>query len=95
MSEEDYRRLTYDLTIAVARQFLPGNPRMIFEYISGEGTDANSRQTWARVQAETEAAVCASLRRRRGVELHRVVHWYDPCTIHMVDSVKRPERIGV
>ena len=57
MSEEDYRRLTYDLTVAVARQLLPGNPRMIFEYISGEGTDSNSRQKWARVKAETEAAV--------------------------------------
>ncbi len=49
MSPEAYRRLTYDLTLAVARQLLPGNPRMVFEYISGEGTDANSRQKWARV----------------------------------------------
>src|SRR6266446_4988774 len=48
MSPEAYRRLTYDLTLAVARQLLPGNPRMVFEYISGEGTDANSRQKWAR-----------------------------------------------
>jgi hypothetical protein len=38
MSPEDYRRLTYDLTLAVARQLLPENPRMVFEYISGEGT---------------------------------------------------------
>ena len=30
---------------------------MVFEYISGEGTDANSRQTWARVKAETEVAL--------------------------------------
>jgi uncharacterized protein YbjT (DUF2867 family) len=57
MGAEDYRRLTYDLTIAVARQLLPGNPRMVFEYISGEGTEANSRQAWARVKAETEAAL--------------------------------------
>ena len=57
MSREAYRRLTYDLTLAVARQLLPGNPRMVFEYISGEGTDANSRQRWARVKAETEAAL--------------------------------------
>ena len=57
MSPEDYRRLTYDLTLAVARQLLPGNPRMVFEYISGEGTDANSRQNWARVKAETETAL--------------------------------------
>lgn len=57
MSPEDYRRLTYDLTVAVASQLLPGNPRMVFEYISGEGTDANSRQRWAQVKAETEAAL--------------------------------------
>ena len=57
MSPDAYRRLTYDLTLAVARQLLPGNPRMVFEYISGEGTDANSRQKWARVKAETEAAI--------------------------------------
>jgi hypothetical protein len=47
MSPEGYRRLTYDLTISVAQQLLPGNPRMVFEYISGEGTDAKSRQRWA------------------------------------------------
>src|ERR1700756_623496 len=57
MSPEDYRRLTYDLTVAAGRQLLPGNPRMVFEYISGEGTDANSRQKWSRVKAETETAL--------------------------------------
>src|SRR5215468_6527675 len=57
MSPEDYRRLTYDLTVAVAKQLLPGNPRMVFEYISGEGTDAKSRQRWAQVKAATEAAL--------------------------------------
>ena len=57
MSPEDYRRLTYDLTVAVARQLLPGNPQMVFEYISGEGTDAKSRQRWAQIKAETEAAL--------------------------------------
>lgn len=57
MSPEDYRRLTYDLTVAVARQLLPGNPRMVFEYISAEGTDAKSQQRWAQVKAETETAV--------------------------------------
>lgn len=57
MSAEDYRRITYDLTVTVARQLLPGNPRMVFEYISGEGTDTNSRQYWARVKAETETAL--------------------------------------
>ena len=57
MSPEDYRRLTCDLTVDVARHLLPGNPQMVFEYISGDGTDANSRQRWARVKAETETAL--------------------------------------
>ena len=57
MSPEGYRRLTYDLTVAVAKQLLPGNPRMVFEYISGEGTDAKSRQRWAQVKAATETAL--------------------------------------
>ena len=57
ISAENYRRLTYDLTLAVARQLLLRNPRMVFEYISGEGTDLNSLQRWARVKAETEAAL--------------------------------------
>jgi uncharacterized protein YbjT (DUF2867 family) len=57
MSAEAYRQLTYDLTLAVARQLLPANPRMVFEYISGEGTDANARQRWAQVKAETESAL--------------------------------------
>ncbi len=57
MTPDAYRGVTYDLTLAVARQLLPGNPRMVFEYISGEGTDANSLQAWARVKAETEAAL--------------------------------------
>jgi hypothetical protein len=30
---------------------------MVFEYISGEGTDAKSRQRWAQVKAETETAM--------------------------------------
>jgi len=38
MTADAYRRLTYNLTLAVARQLLAGNPGMAFEYISGEGT---------------------------------------------------------
>ena len=57
MTPDAYRHLTFDLTLAVARQLLPVNPRMVFEYISGEGTDANSRQRWSRVKAETELAL--------------------------------------
>lgn len=59
MGAAEYRRLTFGLTQAVARQLLPRNPRMVFEYISGEGTDPNSRQMWAPVKAQTEAALLA------------------------------------
>ena len=55
MRPEDYRHLTYDLTLAVARQLLPGNPQMVFEYISGEGTDAKSRQKWSQEKDKTES----------------------------------------
>ena len=57
MSAEAYRTLTYNLTVAVARHLMHGNSGMVFEYISGEGADANSRQKWAQVKAETETAL--------------------------------------
>lgn len=57
MKEAEYRRITCDLTLAVARQLLPGNPRMIFEFISGARADLNGPQMWLRVKAETENAL--------------------------------------
>src|SRR5260370_12014055 len=44
MSAQDYRRLTYDLMVSVARQLMPGNPRMASEYISAKRTHPNPRQ---------------------------------------------------
>ena len=59
MSESDYRRLTYDLTLAVARQLVRQNPAMSFVYVSGAGTDRteHGRVMWARVKGETENAL--------------------------------------
>jgi len=59
MRESDYRRLTYDLTLAVARQLVRLNPAMIFVYVSGAGTDSteHGRVMWARVKGETENAL--------------------------------------
>ncbi|HIG74614.1 MAG TPA: epimerase [Bacteroidetes bacterium] len=59
MSEADYRRVTYDLTLAVARQLAGRNPDMTFVYVSGQGTDAGGRAMWARVKGETEKALLA------------------------------------
>ncbi|WP_242342690.1 NAD-dependent epimerase/dehydratase family protein [Anaeromyxobacter terrae] len=59
MSERDYRRVTYELTLAVARTLVACNPRMTFVYVSGAGTDSTgrARSMWARVKGETENAL--------------------------------------
>ena len=59
MKEADYRRITYELTLTVARTLVKSNPAMTFVYVSGEGTDgtANGRSMWARVKGETENAL--------------------------------------
>ncbi len=62
MKEAEYRRVTYDLTIAAAHAVLWENAtaaggRMTFIYVSGAGTDANGRAMWARVKGATENAL--------------------------------------
>ena len=59
MSEEDYRRLTHDLTLSVAGVLVRGNPGMTFVYVSGAGTDSSERgrSPWARVKGATENAL--------------------------------------
>jgi uncharacterized protein YbjT (DUF2867 family) len=61
MREADYRRVTFDLTLSVARPLAEANPQMTFVYVSGAGTssDGQSRMMWARVKGETENAVLA------------------------------------
>jgi uncharacterized protein YbjT (DUF2867 family) len=59
MSEGDYRRFTYDLTLAVADVLARANPGMTFVYVSGAGTDSSERggSMWARVKGATENAL--------------------------------------
>jgi uncharacterized protein YbjT (DUF2867 family) len=59
MSEEAYRRVTYDVPMAAAHVLAKSNPSMTFIYVSGAGTDANGRAMWARVKAEAEQALLA------------------------------------
>lgn len=56
MSEQDYRRVTYELTTSVAKILVCLNPGMAFTYVSGAGTDSTerSRMMWARVKGKTE-----------------------------------------
>ena len=55
-SEQDYSRVTYDLTVAAARTLAKLNPKMTFIYVSGTGTDSTERgrMMWARVKGKTE-----------------------------------------
>jgi len=59
LSEEQYRRLTYDLTLGAARTLAALNPGMTFIYVSGTGTDSTERGRvmWARVKGATENAL--------------------------------------
>ena len=56
MREEEYSRLTFDLTLHAARALVERNPSMIFCYVSGAGTDSTERGRvmWARVKGRTE-----------------------------------------
>lgn len=56
MNEADYTRITYDYTLAAARTLARLNPRMVFVYVSGAGTDSSElgRVMWARVKGRTE-----------------------------------------
>ncbi len=59
MSEQEYTRLTYDITMAAAQTLATLNPDMTFLYISGMGTDSTERgrSMWARVKGKTENAL--------------------------------------
>lgn len=61
MSEDKYTHLTYDLTLAAARTMAAANPRIVFCYVSGVGTDSTERgrTMWARVKGKTENAILA------------------------------------
>ncbi len=61
MNEADYRRVTYDLTLSVAKTLARLDPKMTFIYVSGAGTDSTEkgRSMWARVKGATENALFA------------------------------------
>jgi hypothetical protein len=56
MTEESYRRVTFDFTVSAAEILSRLNPEMVFCYVSGAGTDstAKGRSMWARVKGMTE-----------------------------------------
>jgi len=56
MNEQEYTRITYDLTMHAASVLSRINPGMTFCYVSGTGTDSTEqgRLMWARVKGKTE-----------------------------------------
>lgn len=56
MKEQDYRRVTYDLTMNFAETLARLNNALTFCYISGAGTDSSEKGKlmWARVKGKTE-----------------------------------------
>jgi uncharacterized protein YbjT (DUF2867 family) len=62
MSEPDYRRVTYDITMAAATAVAAQNAKATFVYVSGVGADSSEqgRTMWARVRGATENALLAT-----------------------------------
>lgn len=56
LNEAQYRKITYDFTMALAKILWDNNPNMTFNYVSGEGTDSSEkgRMMWARVKGKVE-----------------------------------------
>jgi uncharacterized protein YbjT (DUF2867 family) len=59
LSEAAYSKITLDLTLELAQTYLAANPGGGFCYVSGQGTDSDGRQMWARVKGKTEKSLLA------------------------------------
>ncbi|MEZ4900947.1 MAG: epimerase [Spirosomataceae bacterium] len=59
MSEADYTAITYGTVAAFIEVLYALNPAMVFNYVSGQGTDSSEkgRSMWARVKGKTENLV--------------------------------------
>ena len=59
LSEKQYKEITYDLTISIARELQNLNPGITICYISGAGTDSSEKgkTMWARIKGRTENAL--------------------------------------
>ncbi len=55
-NEEEYKKITYDLTLNFAKTLLKQNDELSFCYVSGVGTNSseNGKSMWARVKGKTE-----------------------------------------
>jgi uncharacterized protein YbjT (DUF2867 family) len=65
MSQQEYKHITYDLTMNVAQLLAKCNPDMTFCYVTGAGSDSSEqgRIAWARVKGATENALMRLFKR--------------------------------
>lgn len=56
LNEEQYTKLTYGITKEFTDTLYELNPNMLFNYVSGTGTDSSEkgRSMWARIKGKTE-----------------------------------------
>jgi uncharacterized protein YbjT (DUF2867 family) len=59
LSEDAYRRVTYDLTVAAGQALAKRSPQITFVFVSGTGADSSEqgRVMWARIKGKAENAV--------------------------------------
>ncbi len=58
-TEAEYRALMQDLPLSIAEKLKADNPNLTFVFVSGAGSNADSRAMWAKVLGETENALQA------------------------------------
>ncbi|HEY3990992.1 MAG TPA: epimerase [Acidobacteriaceae bacterium] len=87
VSEAEYRRLTYDLTLAIAQELAVRNSSLCFFYVSGAGTDSTerSRTMWARVKGATENALLRMP--------FRCAYMFRPGLIQPLDGIRSKTRV--
>ncbi len=81
MSEAEYRKVTLDLTLSVAKVL--SSPTLRFLYVSGAGT--KGRAMWARVKGETEDALLAMP--------FRSAHMFRPAVIRPLHGIRSKTRL--
>ena len=67
ISKEEYKLITYDLTLNIAQLLAKYDSEMTFCYVTGAGTDSSERGriNWARVKGATENALIRLFKRFR------------------------------
>jgi uncharacterized protein YbjT (DUF2867 family) len=87
MNEDDYYRLTYDLTLAAAQSIAEANTRLTFCYVSGTGTDSTERgrSMWARVKGKTENALMRMP--------FKAAYMFRPAYIQPLDGIRSKTRL--